>query len=207
MNIHRKLTLKVYYKKLLVLFGLSVLGILIFFPERVGKTWVRKENSFLGITNTRKFHKGAFTAIARTPKEVFTIFLIGVPQKPYQGNQRIFLTLPDGSTLDISDPKTVEIIKKKSQMETSPSKVFNYADRKFYEWKEGAREIQIFPYFFIIDRQNLLGVRCYYNSSKRPYEVAAIGTKADNMYTIPLKYNDLTDIFGEPDKIVDSFRQ
>lgn len=208
MNIHRiKLTLNAGHKILMVILGVSILGILMFSPTRAGKTWIKKENSFLGITNTRKFQKGSFTAIARTPKEVYTSFLIGVPQKPYQGSEQIFLTLPDGEILNISDPKAGEIIKKKSQIKTAPSKVFNYADSKFYEWKEGATEIQIPPFFFIVDRQRVIGVRCYYSSSKKSFVAPAIGTRADNMYPIPLKYNDLIDIFGEPDKIVDSFRQ
>ncbi len=174
-----------------------------------GAIKIQKEKTLFGITNAREFFKDSFIALAQNPKTEFETFSVGTPWKPYDGELVLFFRLPDKSIFNISSSNAVGVIKRKGTSVSVPGGVFKYDEKKFYTWEEGAEEIQLFPYFFIVKENRLLGLRCYYNSDfkKTPAKILAIGKDKKNLFNPPLTLEQLVQICGEPDKVVDSFKQ
>ncbi|MFO7871706.1 MAG: hypothetical protein R6V03_09780 [Kiritimatiellia bacterium] len=176
---------------------------------------VEKERAFFfGITNVRELFKDSLVAHAYFDKDKYKVFTLGTSDAPYSGIPKVFIELHDGTVIDLTKPDVTSVLIQKATAR---------APWKSNVWKEGTERLYFHPFEFFIKDNQLLGMRVTYDPEAYDYSVSEDGTKRkfprysisapklgtskENLHAIPFDAREFLEVFGQPDRVVDSFTE
>jgi len=176
---------------------------------------VEKEHAFFfGITNVRGIFKGSLSAHAYFSKAKYTTFSLGTSTIPYSGTPPVFVELHDGTVLDLTASDVVSLLIGKATAREP---------WKCDKWPDGTERLYFHPCQFFIRDNLFLGMHVTYDPEAYDYAVAEngtkrkiprynipapkIGTSKETLRPMPYDAHDFLEVFGQPDRVVDSFSE
>ena len=173
---------------------------------------IEKERAFFfGITNVRELFKGTLSAHAYFDKGNYATFSLGSSDAPYDSTPPVFVELHDGTVVDLNASEVVSFLMSKATAREPWT---------FDNWPKGTERLYFHPFQFFIKDNVFLGMSVtndprdfYYavseDGTKRKIipQAPRIGTSKEHLRPIPFDAKDFLEVFGQPDRVVDSFTE